>query len=121
MCVAPGEPEPIAVGPGPQRTKVRLEMAMNRMGRLENGQTFTTGEKAFVVMLMAGVFGYWAGFNLSTPGETVAMPLAPAAALPASAPADRDDHATNAQAKLDQRYLPAAKTGSRAQASSPAF
>lgn len=97
---------------------------MNRMGRLENGQKFTTGEKAFVVMLMAGVFGYWAGFNLSMPGETVAMPLAAAAALPASTQASHDDSAASAApAKLEQRYLPAsaAKSGQRAQASHPAF
>jgi hypothetical protein len=98
-------------------------MAMNRIGRLEDGQKFTTGEKAFVVMLMAGVFGYWAGFNLSTPSETVAMPLAAAAALPASTQASRNDSTASAAPKLDQRYMPAnaAQAGSRAQAQNPAF
>ena len=94
---------------------------MNSMGRLENGQKFTTGEKAFVVMLMAGVFGYWAGFNLSTPGETVAMPLAAVAALPATTQASRSDSpAAAAPVKLDQRYLPA-NAASRAQAQNPAL
>ena len=97
---------------------------MNRMGRLENGQIFTAGEKAFVVMLIAGVFGYWAGFNLSTPGETVAMPLAAAAAFPASAKASRDPAGSAPQAKVSERYLtasPVKSDGQRAPAPNPAF
>ena len=62
-------------------------MAMNRIGRLTGGQLFTSGEKALVVMVAAGVFGYWAGFKLSTPGDIVGMPVvATAAAVPVAAP-----------------------------------
>lgn len=53
---------------------------MNRIGHLKDGQVLTTGEKALVVMLMAGVFGYWAGFNLSTPGDAVGLPVTSASA-----------------------------------------
>lgn len=38
----------------------------------------TTGEKALVAMVVAGVFGYWAGFNL--PGLALPFPVAVAAA-----------------------------------------
>ena len=59
---------------------------MNRIGRFTDGQILTTGEKALVVMLVAGVFGYWAGFNLSIPGDDIGMPVvAAAAAVPAVA------------------------------------
>ena len=58
---------------------------MNRIGRFTDGQILTAGEKALVVMVVAGVFGYWAGFKLSTPGDVVGMPVvATAAALPAA-------------------------------------
>ncbi len=53
---------------------------MNRIGHLKDGQVLTSGEKALVVMLMAGVFGYWAGFNLSTPGDAVGLPVTSASA-----------------------------------------
>jgi hypothetical protein len=61
-------------------------MDMNRTGRFANGQAFTPGEKALAVMLVAGFFGYWAGFSLSAPGVSVGMPVtaAAAASLPAS-------------------------------------
>lgn len=54
---------------------------MNRTDRFEHGQSVTTGEKAFIVMLIAGVFGYWAGFKVLAPGDIVGMPVATAAAL----------------------------------------
>ena len=59
---------------------------MNKTGRFANGQAFTPGEKALAVMLVAGFFGYWAGFSLSAPGVSVGMPVtaAAAASLPAS-------------------------------------
>ena len=56
---------------------------MNRIGQLKDGQLLTSGEKALVVMLLAGIFGYCAGFNLSTPGDAVGMPVTSAAAQPA--------------------------------------
>ena len=60
---------------------------MNTPGRFADGRFLTTGEKAFVVMLVAGLFGYWAGFNLSAPGSALTVPVAAAAA---SAPAAAD-------------------------------
>jgi hypothetical protein len=57
---------------------------MKRLGHFEDGKLLTAGEKALVVMLAAGVFGYWAGFNLSTPGVAVPFPVAAASARPAS-------------------------------------
>lgn len=68
---------------------------MKRLGNLEDGRRLTTGEKALVVMLVAGVFGYWAGFNLSAPGWADPFPVTSAAAQsaapapPAASPADR--------------------------------
>ena len=61
---------------------------MNRIGQLKDGRIFTSAEKALVVMVIAGVFGYWAGFNLSTPGDAVGLPLATASAsaLPIAVP-----------------------------------
>jgi hypothetical protein len=56
---------------------------MNRIGQLKDGELLTSGEKALVVMLLAGIFGYCAGFNLSTPGDAVGMPVTSAAAQPA--------------------------------------
>ena len=53
---------------------------MNRMGRFESGHLLTTGEKALVAMLAAGLFGYWAGFNLSAPGAAMGLPVAAAEA-----------------------------------------
>ena len=58
---------------------------MKRLGHFEDGKLLTAGEKALVVMLVAGVFGYWAGFNLSTPGVAVPFPVAAASARPAAA------------------------------------
>ena len=59
---------------------------MNRTDRSADGQFLTTGEKAFVVMLAAGFFGYWPGFNLSAPGAAMNLPVA---AAEASVPAAR--------------------------------
>ena len=59
---------------------------MKRLGHVENGHLLTTGEKALVVMLVAGVFGYWAGFNLSAPGVADPFPFAAAAATRPAAP-----------------------------------
>ena len=53
---------------------------MKRLGNLENGHVLTSGEKALLVMVVAGMFGYWAGFNLSTPSLPDAFPVAVAAA-----------------------------------------
>ena len=53
---------------------------MKRLGNLENGHVLTSGEKALLVMVVAGMFGYWAGFNLSTPSLPDAFPVAIAAA-----------------------------------------
>ena len=52
---------------------------MKRLGNLENGHLLTTGEKALLVMVVAGVFGYWAGFNVSAPSLPDPFPLAIAA------------------------------------------
>jgi hypothetical protein len=54
---------------------------MNRTDGFEKGQSVTTGEKALIVMLIAGVFGYWAGFKVLAPGDIVGMPVATAAAM----------------------------------------
>ena len=67
---------------------------MNRLGNLEEGRRLTTGEKAFVVMLAAGVIGYWAGFNLSgfalEPFPVTAAAAQPSGTTPTVAsPADR--------------------------------
>ena len=59
---------------------------MNRTDGFEKGQSVTTGEKALIVMLIAGVFGYWAGFKVLAPGDIVGMPVATAAALFVVAP-----------------------------------
>ena len=59
---------------------------MNRTGRFASGQILTTGEKALIVMLAAGFIGYWAGFNLSSPGVAVGLPAATAASLQVAAP-----------------------------------
>ena len=53
---------------------------MKRLGNLENGQLLTTGEKVLLVMVVAGMFGYWAGFNVSTTSLPDPFPLAVAAA-----------------------------------------
>ena len=62
---------------------------MNRTDGFEKGQSVTTGEKALIVMLIAGVFGYWAGFKVLAPGDIVGMPVATAAALFVAAPLQR--------------------------------
>ena len=90
---------------------------MNRIGRLTGGQLFTSGEKALVVMVAAGVFGYWAGFKLSTPGDIVGMPVVvTAAAVPVAAPssqpalAERSSRAGAAhKAKVDREDAAIAK------------
>jgi hypothetical protein len=71
---------------------------MKRLGRVEDGHLLTTGEKALVAMLVAGMFGYWAGFNLSAPGVADPFPIVsasatqPAASMPAATKAaDRAD------------------------------
>ena len=72
---------------------------MNRTDRFEHGQSVTTGEKAFIVMLIAGVFGYWAGFKVLAPGDIVGMPVATAAALLVVAPPERAQNAPAAASK----------------------
>ena len=62
---------------------------MNRTDGFERGQSVTTGEKVLIVMLLAGVFGYWAGFKVLAPGDMVGMPVAAAAALLVVAPPER--------------------------------
>jgi hypothetical protein len=52
----------------------------------EEGQSITRGEKILIVMLLAGVLGYWAGFKVVAPGDIVGMPVAAAAALFVVAP-----------------------------------
>jgi hypothetical protein len=66
---------------------------MNRTDRFTIGQFFTAGEKALIVMVAAGLFGYWAGFNLSAPAVAIGMPVAspPVATAPAAAAAE-DEH-----------------------------
>jgi hypothetical protein len=59
---------------------------MNRTDGFEKGQSVTTGEKALIVMLIAGVFGYWAAFKVLAPGDIVGMPVATAAAMFVVAP-----------------------------------
>jgi hypothetical protein len=78
---------------------------MKRLGNLEEGRRFTTGEKAIAVMLAAGVFGYWAGFNLS--GVALEpFPVTKAAAQPAtvaspvSRPADDAAHSGEPRAPM---------------------
>jgi len=56
---------------------------MKRLGNLENGHLLTMGEKALLVMVVAGMFGYWAGFNVSS---SLPDPF-PAAVAAAPAPA----------------------------------
>jgi hypothetical protein len=58
---------------------------MNRTERFAAGQYITAGEKALVVMLAAGLFGYWAGFNLSSPAVAVGMPAVVPATVEAPA------------------------------------
>jgi hypothetical protein len=76
---------------------------MNGTGRNAEKRSFTTGEKALAVMVAAGVFGYWAGLNLATPGDATALSTAAAAALPAAVqqasrtPAPQDSPATTAE------------------------
>ena len=52
----------------------------------EHGQSVTRGEKILIVTLLAGIFGYWAGFKVVSPGDIVGMPVAAAAALFVVAP-----------------------------------
>jgi hypothetical protein len=63
---------------------------MNRTDRFTIGQFFTAGEKALIVMVAAGLFGYWAGFNLSAPAVAIGMPVAspPSATAPTGAAAE---------------------------------
>ena len=60
---------------------------MKRFGKLGSGHILTTGEKALLVMVVAGIFGYWAGFNVSSTNLPDPFPAAVAAApQPASPP-----------------------------------
>jgi hypothetical protein len=63
-----------------------MESAMNSTDRMGTGHRITTGEKALIVMVLAGVFGYWAGFNLSAPPEGSSLPVVVAGALGVAAP-----------------------------------
>ncbi len=72
---------------------------MNRTDGFEKGQSVTTGEKALIVMLIAGVFGYWAGFKVLAPGDVVGMPVATAAALYVVAPPQQSQAAAGAASK----------------------
>ena len=72
---------------------------MNRTDGFEKGQSVTTGEKALIVMLIAGVFGYWAGFKVLAPGDIVGMPVAAAAALYVVAPPAQTQMAPGAAPK----------------------
>lgn len=85
---------------------------MNATERNVRGRSFTTGEKALAVMIAAGIFGYWAGYNLAAPGEASSLPAAAAAALPAAvqearaAPAPHESPAAGAERPwLDGRVL----------------
>ena len=51
---------------------------MSTTDRFEGGRILTCGEKVFLVMLAAGFFGYWAGFNLSAPDAALTIPVAAA-------------------------------------------
>ncbi len=63
---------------------------MKRLGNLEEGRRLTVGEKAFVVMLAAGVFGSWAGFNLSGVAlEPFTLTATAAPPAPIASPASR--------------------------------
>jgi len=53
---------------------------MKRLGKLEDGHLLTAGEKGLLVMVVAGMLGYWAGFNVSTVSLPDAFPTAVAAA-----------------------------------------
>jgi hypothetical protein len=72
------------------------EVGMDGTERKAQERIFTTGEKTLAAMIVAGVFGYWAGFNLGAPGEAAGLSVAAAAALPAAvheaqaAPVPRD-------------------------------
>ena len=53
---------------------------MKRFGKLESGHVLTSGEKALLVMVAAGMLGYWAGFNVSSTSLPDPFPAAVAAA-----------------------------------------
>jgi hypothetical protein len=86
---------------------------MKRLGTPEDGHLLTTGEKALLVMVVAGMLGYWAGFNVSTPSLPDPFPVA-AAAAPALAPERLSvvydsvsvDPAAAAAAKADEPPVP---------------
>jgi hypothetical protein len=60
---------------------------MKRLGNLENGHMLTTGEKALLGMVVAGMFGYWAGFNVSSSLPDPFPAAVAAAPQPAAEPA----------------------------------
>jgi hypothetical protein len=72
---------------------------MNRTDGFEKGQSVTTGEKALIVMVIAGVFGYWAGFKVLAPGDIVGMPAATAAAFYVVAPPQQSQTAAGAASR----------------------
>jgi hypothetical protein len=59
---------------------------MNTNHRYQNGTFLTRGEKTLAVMLVAGLIGYWAGFNLAATDVAITIPHASAAAAPTAAP-----------------------------------
>ncbi len=83
---------------------------MKRLGNLEEGRLLTAGEKALVVMLVAGMFGYWAGFNLSAPGWADPFPVISAAAQPAAPAAPSVSPAGRAAAEAAHRDAPPVPT-----------
>jgi hypothetical protein len=98
---------------------------MNRTDGFEKGQSVTTGEKALIVMLIAGVFGYWAGFKILAPGDIVGMPAATAAALYVVAPPQQTQIAPGAASKTpvekNMRVSAASKDAVADDVSAPTF
>ena len=86
---------------------------MKRLGKLEDGHLLTAGEKGLLVMVVAGMLGYWAGFNVSSPSLPDAFPVA-VAAVPQRAPEPPPmvsdsvivDPAVAAAAKADETPAP---------------
>jgi hypothetical protein len=59
---------------------------MNTNRHYDDGNFLTRGEKTLAVMLVAGLVGYWAGFNLAATDVAIPIPYASAATAPAAAP-----------------------------------
>ena len=57
---------------------------MNSIRRFPKEQAFTSGEKALVAMIFAGICGLWAGSNLLTPSSAAGLTAAATAMLPAT-------------------------------------